>query len=630
MTRTRRLLVVALVATATASPVRAKDNWINLTTRDFNIVSNAGEGETRRLAVKLEQFHAIFSKLFNTNVTTQAPVTVMVFKSDDSFKPFKPLYKGKPSNIAGYFQRSEDENIIALNIAAQGEHPMAVVLHEYTHLLTSFVPRAWPAWLSEGLAEVYSTFDIDKNQVIMGKPVSSHVYLLREKFMPVADLLAVDHKSAAYNERDKQGIFYAESWALTHYLMFGNKGARRPELVDFVKRLAAGTDPGTAFAQAFKTDIKTLEKSLRDYVQNNQYPGWIITLDTTEGDKAVASRPLAEAEVQFFLGNLLARTDRPEDAEVYLKQSATLDPNLPRAYEGLGLVAIRRGNFDEAARFFKEAVAHDSRNHLAHYYYASALVRGSTGSMNEETAKRVIALLDNSIKLMPSFAPSHELMAFAVLVSGQDLRKGIVAIKNAIALAPQQKRYVMSLAQLQMRAQDLDGAKQTLGSLLGPDIEDGLRNSAKMMIASIDNYRHPEPPPPLKAAGNSESGGRVIEEQPNHSDPSRPDTTQSPSLTWPSAKSWPTLEIPGAEIIHGKIISIECQGKAWTLVVQSQGAVKRYVAPNIGTVEFYSQSDADDKVGCGPVNKPAFVYYRPATGNGRLAGQLLGLEFTKP
>jgi hypothetical protein len=117
-------------------------------------------------------------------------------------------------------------------------------------------------------------------------------------------------------------------------------------------------------------------------------------------------------------------------------------------------------------------------------------------------------------------------------------------------------------------------------------------------------------------------------EQPNSGDP---DTTKPPSSKWPTAKSWPTLKITGADITHGTILSIECRGRSWTLLVQSQGAVRRYLAPNIEKIEFYSQSYADDKIGCGPVNKPAFVYFKPAAATeSKLAGELLALEFTKP
>src|SRR5262245_15659512 len=128
------LVLVALLFIAI--PAAAKDKWLNLQTKNFNIVSNADEGGTRELALKLEQFRAVFTKIFKIQNVSAIPVTVVVFKNDDSYKPFKPLYNGKPANIAGYFQRDHDENLITLNITAKSEeHPFAVIFHEYTHLM---------------------------------------------------------------------------------------------------------------------------------------------------------------------------------------------------------------------------------------------------------------------------------------------------------------------------------------------------------------------------------------------------------------------------------------------------------------------------------------------------------------
>src|SRR5678815_5557383 len=92
----RNLVVPFLLALATTAflsqPAVAKDKWINLTTKNFNIVSNADERDTRELAQKLEQFRFVFSQLFNIKAADTVPVTVMVFKSDSSFTPFKTLY----------------------------------------------------------------------------------------------------------------------------------------------------------------------------------------------------------------------------------------------------------------------------------------------------------------------------------------------------------------------------------------------------------------------------------------------------------------------------------------------------------------------------------------------------------
>src|SRR5437870_9627193 len=190
------LIVVCLVVALFALPARGKDKWINLTTKNFNIISNADEGGTRKLALKLEQFHYVFSKIFKLPAVRPIPTTVMVFKSDDSFKPYKPLYNGKPANLAGYFQPGQDENLIALDISANDQRPMSVIYHEYTHLLTSVTPREWPLWLKEGLAELYSSFDVKDNKVTLGAPIDHHVFLLREnKFIPLQTLFNVHHES---------------------------------------------------------------------------------------------------------------------------------------------------------------------------------------------------------------------------------------------------------------------------------------------------------------------------------------------------------------------------------------------------------------------------------------------------
>src|SRR5205809_1064504 len=83
-------------------------------------------------------------------------------------------------------------------------HPLAAIFHEYTHLLNSYTTRQWPIWLKEGLAGVYSTYEVKKKDVSLGLPVTSHVYLLRDnKFIPLATLFNVGHDSPIYNERSK-------------------------------------------------------------------------------------------------------------------------------------------------------------------------------------------------------------------------------------------------------------------------------------------------------------------------------------------------------------------------------------------------------------------------------------------
>ena len=617
--KTAVVLSVAVVALS-ASPAQAKDKWINLTTKNFNIISNADEGGTRRLALKLEQFHFVFSKLFNLPLERDVQTTVMVFKHDGSFRPYKPLYNGKPSNIAGYFQGGEDENLIAVDVSAHQQEPMSLIYHEYTHLLTSVTPRQWPVWLKEGLAELYSSFDVEGKKVTLGAPKSRHVMLLRDKtFIPLQDLLNVRHGSPIYNERDKQGIFYAESWALCHYLMFGDKNVRQPQMAEYAALINRGVSEDRAFAQAFKISPAEMEKQIRSYVGRNTYTINVYTLETTEGEKEISLRTISEGEAQFYLGNLLARTQRLDEAEVLFKQAVALEPELPRPYEGLGFVAMRRNNFNESLEHFKQAATRGSKNHLAHYYYAEALRRQTAGGIAPAAAQTIAEELRTSIKLKPGFAYSHAALGFLSLVTGQNFKEGAESLKIAIRLAPQNKHLLLNLANLQMRMKDYESAKKTLEPLHAADAEPMLKSSADSMMKMIEYSTRP-------ASASFEPTRPATDADQN----SVTETTASGQPGPPRLVRRPSLKIEGAQMIRGVLVSIECKAGKWTLVVNTKDDLLRFAVSDKDKLEFYSQDpQVEGQAKCGSVNRIAFIYFKPMPGQSKLAGDAVAVEFTQ-
>src|SRR5215204_4180674 len=220
------LLAVSILLSGTWRATHAaRDSWISVRSKHLFVVGNAGEKEIGRVATRLEQFRDAVSQVFPaTGLLERVPTTVIVFKDDYSYRPFKTS-----ENNAGYFQPGQDVNYITLSSESRGDQDsLNVVFHEFTHLLVNTSIGSVPPWLNEGLAEFYSTLNFSSDQkVVLGRPIRRHISLLRRNsLIPLRVLFEVDYKSPHYNESDKQSIFYAESWALMHYLMI-NRGGQR-------------------------------------------------------------------------------------------------------------------------------------------------------------------------------------------------------------------------------------------------------------------------------------------------------------------------------------------------------------------------------------------------------------------
>src|ERR1051325_2444114 len=260
--------LVILITGLAQQSAHARDTWTTVRSKNFTLVGNASEKDIRTVANRLEQFRTVFGLLFPTiSLNSPVPTTVVVFKNDNSFKPYKVN-----QDEAGYFQAGEDVNYIALtNEHFSTAQPFRVIFHEYVHLLVNnTMGSTVPLWFNEGLAEYYSTFDLkdDDRRVLLGNLIDGHVFYLRQNaFLPLRTLFAVDHKSPYYNEGNKMNIFYAESWMLTHYLLQGEQQKRRPQLARFVELLGSGIKIEDAFQQAFQLDLDVFEKDFKSYIQ---------------------------------------------------------------------------------------------------------------------------------------------------------------------------------------------------------------------------------------------------------------------------------------------------------------------------------------------------------------------------
>ncbi len=355
-------LVVWLVLVCTlgvGAEVAAAPKWTRVISTHFVVVGDASERDVRQVAIRLERFRETVSVILpKASVASPLPTVVIVFDNERSFRPYKPLYQGKPKDVSGYFQGGPDANYIALNLE-RGEDSYPIIFHEFTHLMIRNVMASPPLWLGEGLAEYYSTFVLssDGKTAQIGKPIGRHVALLREHFIPLADLLAADHASPLYNDEMRRQLFYAESWAWMHFLLMDGQGHTR-ELVTLLEKLAAGMKVEDAFRAAFGSDPASFQSRLLSYVQRSAYQFAQYTLrDRVRDDAEMSVVALSEAGWQAHLGDLLAHTNRLDDAQKRIEAARTLDPSLALPYASLGVVRYRQFRSADAIELWRQAVA---------------------------------------------------------------------------------------------------------------------------------------------------------------------------------------------------------------------------------------------------------------------------------
>ena len=244
----RRICVFLILWIATLSCFArdSAEHWFEVRTPHFVVLTDSSDKQGLRIASQFERMRAVFHLVMPAAADdTGSPVIVLALKNRKALQSVEPavyLAKGQ-LDLAGYFMRAPDKNYILLRLDAAGAHPFATIYHEYTHFMLRHASEWIPVWLNEGLAEFYQNTDIQNKEVLLGEASGEDIlYLRQNKLLPLTTLLKVDQTSPYYHEEQKASVFYAESWALTHFIEIsdGQKGTNR--LQDYANRLVRKED----------------------------------------------------------------------------------------------------------------------------------------------------------------------------------------------------------------------------------------------------------------------------------------------------------------------------------------------------------------------------------------------------
>ncbi|MBV9927037.1 MAG: DUF1570 domain-containing protein [Acidobacteria bacterium] len=632
----RLLLLLALAAPLVLSnrPAGAARQsqataWVSVRTRNFLVEGGAAEDELRRLAANLEAYRAAFSRLFpGEYFDANVPTAVIVFPDDAAYTPFKPRFGGHVARgVAGYFQPGTDVNYITLARAGDLSQDPSTLLHEYTHLLVNNRFRVAPLWFKEGMAEFYSTARLSpdgRRLTIGGAPERRPRELRRRELMPLQTLLALDQNSPAYSEPEQRALFYAQSWALVHYLSEA-RGGRGAALARFTDLLAEGKQVDDAMREAFGAGVAEVEAGLAAYVRRARYKAGVEEFARPlDFDAQARARALSEAEVAARLGDLLLHTDHEEESDAYLTRAVGLDPKLALARVALGALRLRQGRAAEACEHLKVAVESDASNYLAHYLLADALNRegadnleGVTPKQFEERTELLRAELRRALELAPRFVETYKLLASIEIERGDRYEEAATLLAGARALAPRRADLALMHAQALMLAARFEEARKLAEPYAASGQDERLRAQAAALVRRIETRRE-QAAAATREANELPAGANA--------------PTQPCDLPMRGAPQWKRLRFEGAQVC-GRLAEIECANPGVVFRVETpDGMTLRLRAEDMRRVRFvtYTTEVKTGTVSCGPRERAdhVLVTYRSRRDDKQpFDGEALAVEF---
>jgi tetratricopeptide (TPR) repeat protein len=476
------LLVIGILCHPLTCRAKA-EAWVEISSPHFVVVSDGSSKQAVDTARSLEQFRQLIKRVLHTlDVEPKERLKVFAIRSGKTWRELIAL-GGQTKNerdAAGVFISGLGENLIVLRADILGNFRYQVAYHEYVHLLVQANYGELPLWLREGLAEFFGNAVVKRGEATLGKASPRWLAVLKSRgLMPLEILFEVTERSPYYREKEKVDIFYAQSWALTHYLEIGDNLAHAKQLNDFTMLIRKKIPWQEAAKQAFG-DLKLLEGSLQRYIQSWSFNQLRISTQPETRDEPYQTRTLSQAESLALRGELLVNMNNLDRARSVLESSLKLDPRNLVANEAMLQLFLRLKDIANARKYAHMAAGLGSQNYMAQFQVAQ-MELGQSSYGDSDFAERQLRAV---IALNLQFAPAYRALSY-VLQKKSNLPQALEMAKMAAMLEPLDLNYKLNVANISLGLGDLDRAlsiSQRVAAVATAELD---RAKAEEIIAAV-------------------------------------------------------------------------------------------------------------------------------------------------
>jgi len=413
------LLLIFLVTTgvrygdAAQGGTGAKYSFLRLSTDTLELISDAGEPQARRALARMQQMERLLGQ-------RRTHIRAYLFKDDRWFGDLRPV-----PTAQGFYQSAAERDYLAVIAGPEG---LRALSHEFVHASLEHTTARRPVWLEEGVAEFYSTVALERDRWVVGRPIENHVRALRQvDWLTPRELFGIGKDSSVYNEGNRVGVFYAQSWAFVHFLY--TQPGYREKIAEFAELLDEGVPAEEACLRAFRRSARDVLEEARQRLLRGQFPvaelagealeAPLVRVDTV-GEEVVAELALARGKIA------LAR-------RLYQRQGSAT---------ALGLLALAQGDRESAGRYFDQAVGEGAPESTP--YFEVAMLRRDAKQPFEP-------LLRQAVERNPRHAEAWFLLGLEA-AKREQWEDAVEAYQRATAILPRQANFWHGMAMALRRA----------------------------------------------------------------------------------------------------------------------------------------------------------------------------------
>lgn len=434
----------------------ARGGWIEITTPNFLLVSDVGAARATRLARDFEEIRFAILRAYPMLAGDRPPLHILAAATTYSFQDLLPSSKvvSGSSVLGGLFL----SGLLRDQIVMQLEYDERQILyHEYFHSVSREALRTLPRWLNEGLADFWSVTEVFDDKIRFGVENERRMkVLLDQGLMPMGELLS--SRSATPGVPLDTNRFYAQAWAVVHYLMMDPQHQRWDHVNVYLQGLARGLDEETAWTEAFGESPDKTGAKINRYLRRGRVHYGVFEVSPEVGGD-ISARPLTRIEALVRIGEAMTTTE-PELAEELLDEALRLAPNDVAALEADAYVKSTDKRHDEAVVLLERAEQTGGATFVTPFLLGRILRRKARGA--DDLRKAEQALL-RSLSMRPRFAPAEAEVGAVYARLDEDYTRAIILMRRAAEHEPADSGFHIALARVLRLAADDEAAQAEVG-----------------------------------------------------------------------------------------------------------------------------------------------------------------------